>query len=295
MEKISGSLDERIHIKSDSDGHLQRTVENRHIQLIAIGGAIGTGLFMGSGKVIALAGTSTVLVYAILGFFLLFVMRAMGELLLSNLRFKSFADIVATYLGRDPVESQPLRGTVPPGRLPGSRRDDQLRRTDLSCLLGKQWRLLGMPHAVRAGRAQKCPRDLRQVVLSERAGIQPDVVRHLHAGWPHPAVYHSRGDDCLHPDLDDLGDPGDLHLVHDPDVLHRLPEAESGCAPTVPLQVARWLAVITLVFLVFVLCLLALKPDTRTALYFMPLWFIFLLIAYSRSKTSSPVVANSNP
>ncbi|MFD2640908.1 amino acid permease [Pseudomonas japonica] len=82
-----------------AEGHLQRTLENRHIQLIAIGGAIGTGLFMGSGKIIALAGTSIILVYAIIGFFLFFVMRAMGELLLSDLRFKSFADIVAAYLG----------------------------------------------------------------------------------------------------------------------------------------------------------------------------------------------------
>jgi len=35
--------------------HLQRNLTNRHIQLIAIGGAIGTGLFMGSGKTISLA------------------------------------------------------------------------------------------------------------------------------------------------------------------------------------------------------------------------------------------------
>lgn len=64
MEKISGSLDERHDINSDNDGHLKRTLENRHIQLISIGGAIGTGLFMGSGKVIALSGTSIVLVYS---------------------------------------------------------------------------------------------------------------------------------------------------------------------------------------------------------------------------------------
>ena len=37
---------------------LQRKLSNRHLQLIAIGGAIGTGLFMGSGKTIALAGPS---------------------------------------------------------------------------------------------------------------------------------------------------------------------------------------------------------------------------------------------
>ena len=63
---------------------LQRHLTNRHIQLIAIGGAIGTGLFMGSGKTISLAGPSIVLVYAIIGVMVFFVMRAMGELLRSE-------------------------------------------------------------------------------------------------------------------------------------------------------------------------------------------------------------------
>jgi D-serine/D-alanine/glycine transporter len=44
---------------------LQRTLNNRHIQLMAMGGAIGTGLFMGSGKIIALSGTSIILIYMI--------------------------------------------------------------------------------------------------------------------------------------------------------------------------------------------------------------------------------------
>ncbi|MBJ9974197.1 amino acid permease [Pseudomonas sp. S75] len=82
-----------------TDPHLKRALTNRHIQFISIGGAIGTGLFMGSGKVIALSGTSIILVYIIVGFFLFFIMRAMGELLLSDLRFRSFADVVAHYLG----------------------------------------------------------------------------------------------------------------------------------------------------------------------------------------------------
>ncbi len=47
---------------------LQRGLTNRHIQLIAIGGAIGTGLFMGSGKTISLAGPSIIFVYMIIGF-----------------------------------------------------------------------------------------------------------------------------------------------------------------------------------------------------------------------------------
>ena len=78
---------------------LKRGLSNRHIQLIAIGGAIGTGLFMGSGRTISVAGPSIILVYAIIGFFLFFVMRAMGELLLSNLEYKSFMDFAEDLLG----------------------------------------------------------------------------------------------------------------------------------------------------------------------------------------------------
>jgi len=78
---------------------LHRGLTNRHIQLIAIGGAIGTGLFMGSGKTIHVAGPSIILAYAIIGFMLFFVMRAMGELLLANTKYKSFIDFSADLLG----------------------------------------------------------------------------------------------------------------------------------------------------------------------------------------------------
>lgn len=82
-----------------SKEHLRRNLTNRHIQLISIGGAIGTGLFMGSGKTISLAGPSIIIVYMIIGFMLFFVMRAMGELLLSNLEYKSFSDFAADLIG----------------------------------------------------------------------------------------------------------------------------------------------------------------------------------------------------
>ncbi|MDY5600544.1 MAG: D-serine/D-alanine/glycine transporter, partial [Schaalia hyovaginalis] len=66
---------------------LKRNLTNRHVQLIAIGGAIGTGLFMGSGKTIATSGPSVLLVYVIIGAVLFLFMRTMGELLLSDERY----------------------------------------------------------------------------------------------------------------------------------------------------------------------------------------------------------------
>ena len=84
--------------EATSEQSLRRNLTNRHIQLIAIGGAIGTGLFMGSGKTISLAGPSIIFVYMIIGFMLFFVMRAMGELLLSNLEYKSFSDFASDRL-----------------------------------------------------------------------------------------------------------------------------------------------------------------------------------------------------
>lgn len=78
---------------------LHRELNNRHIQLIAIGGAIGTGLFLGSGQTISLTGPSLLFTYMIIGVVLFAFMRALGELLLSNTRFNSFVDIANEYLG----------------------------------------------------------------------------------------------------------------------------------------------------------------------------------------------------
>ena len=78
---------------------LQRKLSNRHLQLIAIGGAIGTGLFMGSGKTISLAGPSILFIYMIIGFMFFFLMRALGEILLSNLHYKSFIDMATDLIG----------------------------------------------------------------------------------------------------------------------------------------------------------------------------------------------------
>lgn len=81
--------------------NLSRGLKNRHVQLLAIGGAIGTGLFLGSGRSIHLAGPSILFAYMITGLICFFIMRALGELLLSNLNYHSFVDFVYDYLGEE--------------------------------------------------------------------------------------------------------------------------------------------------------------------------------------------------
>src|SRR3990167_4309710 len=84
---------------TSEQGDLKRSLSNRHLQLIAIGGAIGTGLFMGSGKTISLAGPSILIIYMIIGTMFFFLMRALGEILLSNLHYKSFIDMAHDLIG----------------------------------------------------------------------------------------------------------------------------------------------------------------------------------------------------
>ncbi|MBM7345044.1 amino acid permease [Pantoea coffeiphila] len=86
-------------VESSKPTGLVRSLSNRHIQLISISGAIGTGLFMGSGQMINQSGSSIIFTYLIIGFFLFFVMRTMGELLLSNLEYNSFADFCSDLIG----------------------------------------------------------------------------------------------------------------------------------------------------------------------------------------------------
>lgn len=59
---------------------LRRQLRNRHIQMIALGGAIGTGLFYGSADSISLAGPSVLLAYVVGGAVIFLVMRALGEM-----------------------------------------------------------------------------------------------------------------------------------------------------------------------------------------------------------------------
>ncbi len=78
---------------SQSAGNLSRNLRSRHIQLIALGGTIGVGLFLGSAKAIQKAGPGLLLTYAIAGVAIFFIMRALGELL----TYRPIAGSFATY------------------------------------------------------------------------------------------------------------------------------------------------------------------------------------------------------
>ena len=77
---------------------LKRGLEARHIQMIALGGTIGVGLFMGSASTIQWTGPSVLLAYAISGIFIFFIMRAMGEMLYLEPSTGSFATFGYKYI-----------------------------------------------------------------------------------------------------------------------------------------------------------------------------------------------------
>ncbi|MCQ4347234.1 amino acid permease [Pseudomonas stutzeri] len=80
-------------------GELRRSLQNRHIQLIALGGAIGTGLFLGSAGVLRSAGPSMVLGYAIAGFVAFLIMRQLGEMIVEEPVAGSFSHFAHKYWG----------------------------------------------------------------------------------------------------------------------------------------------------------------------------------------------------
>lgn len=78
---------------------LKQRLSNRHIQLIALGGAIGTGLFLGSAGVLELAGPSMILGYALVGIVMFFISRFLGEMLVETQASDSFSYFARKYWG----------------------------------------------------------------------------------------------------------------------------------------------------------------------------------------------------
>jgi len=83
---------------AESKAGLQRGLEARHIELIALGGTIGVGLFMGAASTLQWAGPSVLLAYIVAGLFVFFIMRSMGEMLYLEPITGSFAVYAHRYM-----------------------------------------------------------------------------------------------------------------------------------------------------------------------------------------------------
>ncbi|MFD6415454.1 amino acid permease [Streptomyces sp. NPDC060194] len=81
------------------DAGYSKTLKPRHISMIAIGGAIGTGLFLGAGGNLAKAGPALALAYLVCGVFAFFVVRALGELVVYRPSSGSFVSYSRELLG----------------------------------------------------------------------------------------------------------------------------------------------------------------------------------------------------
>ena len=80
--------------------NLQHKLKNRHLQMIAIGGVIGTGLFFGSAKSIQMTGPSIILSYLLGGLVIYIIMRALGEMVVDHPNSGSFSEYAHRYLGK---------------------------------------------------------------------------------------------------------------------------------------------------------------------------------------------------
>lgn len=81
------------------DTGYHKALKNRQLQMIALGGAIGTGLFLGAGGRLASAGPGLFVVYGICGIFVFFILRALGELVLHRPSSGSFVSYAREFFG----------------------------------------------------------------------------------------------------------------------------------------------------------------------------------------------------
>ncbi|MGV1089582.1 MAG: amino acid permease, partial [Mycobacterium sp.] len=98
MTTVSEPTGESTALSKEDAGY-HKSLKPRQLQMIAIGGAIGTGLFLGAGGRLASAGPGLFLVYALCGVFVFFILRAMGELVLHRPSSGSFVSYAREFLG----------------------------------------------------------------------------------------------------------------------------------------------------------------------------------------------------
>lgn len=95
----TGATTPAAHVHDAGDAGYQKSLTNRQVQMIAIGGAIGVGLFLGAGGRLAAAGPSLILSYAFCGVVAFFLMRALGELVMYRRSSGSFVSYAREFYG----------------------------------------------------------------------------------------------------------------------------------------------------------------------------------------------------
>lgn len=86
-------------VEKHQETQLKRGLSNRHMQLIALGGSIGVGLFYGSSATIQMAGPAILVAYLIGGLIIFTIMRALGEMAVAEPVSGSFSTYANKYLG----------------------------------------------------------------------------------------------------------------------------------------------------------------------------------------------------
>ncbi|MCZ1019199.1 amino acid permease [Streptomyces albulus] len=100
MDEAQRPSDGASEIRQDAgDAGYSKGLKGRHINMIAIGGAIGTGLFLGAGGRLHSAGPALAVAYAVCGLFAFFVVRALGELVVHRPSSGSFVSYAREFLG----------------------------------------------------------------------------------------------------------------------------------------------------------------------------------------------------
>ena len=99
MTTVPGLSAAELKALTSEDAGYHKSLSPRQLQMIAIGGAIGTGLFLGAGGRLAGAGPGLFLVYGVCGVFVFFILRAMGELVLHRPTTGSFVSYAREFLG----------------------------------------------------------------------------------------------------------------------------------------------------------------------------------------------------
>ena len=92
-------IDPTALLADAGDDGYRKALEPRHVGMIAIGGAIGTGLFLGAGGRLASAGPVLIVDYAVCGFFAFLILRALGELVLHRPSSGSFVSYAREFFG----------------------------------------------------------------------------------------------------------------------------------------------------------------------------------------------------